>query len=145
MNTRRGSPADRRVFVDSSAFLALINPHDTHHEAARRIWSRLADERWRTLTTNFMIAETHQLFLVRLGQRHATAFLRQLQGSSAAVFRVRARDEEQAKDIIFRYTDKDFSLTDATGFVVMQRLGITQAFSFDQHFAQYGFALVQPP
>lgn len=143
MSQDRGS-WDRRVFVDSAAFLALVNPHDNHHVAARGIWTRLADGRWHTLTTNFMIAETHQLFLVRLGRRHATAFLRQLQGSSTAVVRIRAGDGEQAKEIIFRYTDKDFSLTDATGFVVMQRLAITQAFSFDQHFAQYGFALVQP-
>ncbi len=143
MSAHRSSLRDRRVFLDSSAFLALVNPHDEHHVTARRVWTRLADEHWRTLTTNFMIAETHQLFLVRLGQRHATAFLRQLRGSSTAVVRVRARDEEDAKEIIFGYSEKDLSLTDATGFVVMQRLRIAQAFSFDQHFAQYGFSLVQ--
>ena len=100
MSVDRGNRPDRRVFVDSSAFLALVNPHDTHHVAARHIWTRLSDERWRTVTTNFMIAETHQLFLVRLGRRHATAFLRQLQGSRTMVIRVRAQDEEQAKQTI---------------------------------------------
>ena len=43
-----------------------------------------------------------------------------------------------------KYQDKDFSLTDAISFAVMERLQITQAFTFDRHFAQYGFTLVQP-
>ena len=32
---------------------------------------------------------------------------------------------------------KDFSYVDATSFAVMERLGITDAFSFDEHFEQY--------
>ncbi len=143
MSADRGS-RDRHVFVDSSAFLALVNPHDNHHPGARRIWTRLADEHWRTVTTNYMVAETHQLFLVRLGRRYAAAFLRQLQGSSTAVVRVRARDEEQAKEIIFRYTDKDFSFADALSFAVMERLGISRAFTFDSDLAQYGFTQLAP-
>jgi predicted nucleic acid-binding protein len=35
--------------------------------------------------------------------------------------------------------DKDFTLTDATSFAVMERLGITYAFTFDHPFTQYGF------
>ncbi len=48
-------------------------------------------------------------------------------------------DEAQAIDIVMRYRDKEFSLTDATSFVVMERLGLTDAFSFDNDFSQYGF------
>lgn len=140
---QRGGLSQHRVFLDSSGFLALVNPHDEHHPAARAIWTRLTTERWGTATTNFMVAETHQLFLVRLGHRHATAFLRRFLASSTAVIRVSTQDEERAQQIIFRYTDKDFSLTDATGFVVMERTGITQAFSFDQHFAQYGLTTLR--
>lgn len=145
MSMQRGSLSQRRVFLDSSGFLALVNPHDQHHEAARAIWTRLTAERWDTATTNFMVAETHQLFLVRLGHRHATAFLRQFLASSTIVVRVSAQDEQRAHQIIFRYTDKDFSLTDATSFAVMERTGIAQAFSFDQHFAQYGFTILAGP
>jgi uncharacterized protein len=59
--------------------------------------------------------------------------------SSTVVVRVRATDEASAKQILFRYDDKDFSFTDAISFVVMERLGIRTAFTFDRHFAQYGF------
>jgi predicted nucleic acid-binding protein len=60
------------------------------------------------------------------------------------VIRVRASDEERARDIVYRYTDKDFSLADAISFVVMDRLQITRAFTFDHHFAQYGVPALAP-
>jgi uncharacterized protein len=53
--------------------------------------------------------------------------------------RVRANDEERARQIIFQYDDKDFSFTDAISFAIMERLNLKLAFSFDRHFAQYGF------
>ena len=137
-------PAPRRAFLDSSGFLALVNPHDTYHRQAYTIWTRLTEERWSTVTTNFVVAETHALFLARLGQPHATAFLRGIGEGSTVIARVSARDEERARSIIFQYDDKDFSYTDATSFAVMERLRIGQAFTFDRHFAQYGFAVLAP-
>jgi predicted nucleic acid-binding protein len=130
-----------RVFLDSSGYLALVNPHDAYFASAREAWTRLTEEHWRTFTTNFVIAEAHALFLVRLGRPHATAFLRQFANTSTTIIRVRAADEERARATIFRYEDKDFSVTDATSFSVMERLGIQHALSFDRHFGQYGFAL----
>ena len=56
--------------------------------------------------------------------------------------RVRAQDEDRAKAILFRYDDKDFSFADVISFVVMERLGITHAFTLDEHFAQYRFIVL---
>jgi predicted nucleic acid-binding protein len=38
--------------------------------------------------------------------------------------------------------DKDWSLVDASSFVVMQRYGITEALTIDGHFRQAGFTWV---
>ena len=35
-------------------------------------------------------------------------------------------------------------MTDAISFAVMERLHITRAFTFDRHFAQYGFTVLSP-
>ena len=45
---------------------------------------------------------------------------------------------------MFQYQDKDFPLVDAISFSVMERLGISVAFAFDQHFTQYGWTALTP-
>ena len=95
-------------------------------------------ERWRLLTTSFVLAETHALLLNRLNQQIATRFLRDMERSSITLIWVTPRDVERAKAIIYQYTDKDFSFADAISFTVMERLGIRLAFTFDRDFAQYG-------
>ena len=61
------------------------------------------------------------------------------------VIRVSVADEARAREIIRQYQDKDFSLTDATSFAVMERLGITHAFTLDHNFSQYGFIVMPEP
>ncbi len=42
------------------------------------------------------------------------------------IIRVSEADEQRAHEIIYQYDDKDFSLTDATSFAVMERLHIAR-------------------
>jgi uncharacterized protein len=60
------------------------------------------------------------------------------------VVRVAARDGRWAREIVFDYTDKDFSLTDAASFAMMERLRIAQAFTLDRYFAQFGWDVLGP-
>jgi uncharacterized protein len=131
----------RRVFVDSSAYLALLDRNDEHHQRAQATLAALADGRYRQFTTNVLIIEAHALMLAELGIAPASAFLRAVDDSHTVVVRVRAADEMRAKALLFQYADKDFSFTDAISFVVMERLDIRFAFTFDRHFSQYGFAV----
>jgi len=62
--------------------------------------------------------------------------------SSTLIERVGPEDEQRARQIIYQYDDKNFSLTDAASFAVMERLRIATAFTFDHNFAQYGFQLL---
>lgn len=139
MSALPSSLRDRRVFVDSSAYLALLDRKDEHHSQAVDIVTKLADYHYRQFTTNVLLVEAHALILSTLGRAQASQFLRDMDDSKTVVLRVRASDEVTAKLILFRYTDKDFSLADAISFVVMERMNIGHAFTFDRHFAQYGF------
>jgi predicted nucleic acid-binding protein len=80
--------------------------------------------------------------LNRLSQEIATRFLHDLEQSTTTLVWVTPADVQHAKAIISQYNDKDFSLTDATSFVVMERLHIPYAFTFDRHFAQYGLTVL---
>jgi predicted nucleic acid-binding protein len=55
------------------------------------------------------------------------------------ILRIERPHEERAWVIFKRYADKDFGFLDCTSFAVMETLGITEAFSFDRHFRQFGF------
>ena len=134
----------RRVFVDSSAFLALRDQDDEHYQAASALLEQLIDGHYRLFTTNTVIIEAHALILSTLGIAAAAEFLRDVQGTSLRIVRTRAQDEELARRLIFQYQDKRFSFTDAISFVVMERLGMRLAFSFDRNFIQYGFSLLTP-
>jgi len=63
-------------------------------------------------------------------------------GQLARLIRITSEDEAAAFKLFTRYNDKDFSFTDCTSFVVMQKFGIPQAFTFDKHFRQMGFQAV---
>lgn len=132
----------RRVFLDSSGYLAVISQRDAHHLAARAAWATFVREGWRTYTSTYVVVEAHALFLTRLGHRPATEFLRQFGSTATRVLQVRASDVANAEQIIYRYHDKHFSLTDATSFVLMDQLRIGVALTTDANFGQYGFQMV---
>jgi uncharacterized protein len=134
----------RRVLIDASAYFALGDPRDRNHLPARAVARQIIDERLRTFTTNFVVAEAHALHVTRLGRGVGLTFLNGFERGETIVVRVSAADERRAVQIIRQYQDKDFSLTDATSFAVMERLRIGWAFSFDRDFAQYGFPLLSP-
>jgi len=128
-----------RAYIDSSAMVAVVNRRDGSHALARTIQSRLARERWQLTFSNFVLAETHGLLVSRAGRAAGVAFLDYAQGGAVSVVRVEPEDEQAALSIIHGYDDKDFSYTDATSFAIMERLGLSWAFSFDEDFARYGF------
>lgn len=139
---RQHRVASRSVLIDTSAFYALADPTDAQNALAKEIAKRLT-EGWQLFTTNFIRAETHALILNRLGHRVADRFLGELRASPATtIIQVSSDDEEKALALIARYQDKDFSLVDATSFVVMERLAISVAFCFDRNFTQYGLQVL---
>lgn len=128
-----------KVFVDSSAFFAIANRNDTYHAEAVALMQRLAHVAAELFTSNFVIAETHALLLSKLGYTVAVRFLHEMNTGITRRIRVSETDEKRAQEIIFRYSDKTFSYTDATSFAVMERLHIKQSFTFDGDFDEYGF------
>lgn len=110
------------------------------HQAAPVRHEQLITEHWRLFTTNFILAETHALLTSRLNSQIALRALHEIDRSATTIVRVTVEDERQARAVLATYADKTFSLTDALSFVVMARVGITTAFTFDRHFAQYGLS-----
>ena len=139
MTSRHESSALRRgpVLVDTSAMAALANRQDDNHHLAREIWQRMRREKCRPFTTNVLVIETHTLLLIR---SHHTVARSWLTAQPLPETWVTEQEFADARQLILEYDDKDFSLADATSFVVMERLRTPWAFTFDEHFAKYGFS-----
>lgn len=125
------------VFVDTSAFVSLLIEREEHNALARTMARKMGAAGSGMLTTNLVAAETHAFVLSRDGRVTARAALGWVD-SEATIVRVTEEDEQTGRAILDRYAGKDFSLTDAISFAVMDRLGLRTAFAFDRHFAQYG-------
>lgn len=130
----------KRIFIDSSAFLALEDESDEHHAAALRFRDQeLLSGHYELITTSYILDETLTLIRSRLGISASIAFSRKIRRSQVVrVLSVSQEVEEEALDLFEQYDDKNFSFTDCVSFVVMRELGIKEAFAFDEHFEQMG-------
>ena len=132
----------RDIFVDTSAFIALRVSDDACHKKAAAFLRTIKDQRLRLHTTNFILDEVYTYFC----RTHSIAVeMAELIRNNPLItlHLVGAEEEERAWEILKSFSDKGFSYTDATSFVVMESLGIGAVFAFDEHFKQHGrFVLV---
>lgn len=138
MTTPR-SVRQRSVFIDTSAFYALLDRRDRWNGAARQHLAAITDERRPLATSNLVVAETHALARSSLGHQVA---IRWLDSLDINLIMQTEADHHEVRNLLARYEDKDFSYTDALSFVLMQRLAIPVAFTFDAHFRQYGLEVI---
>ena len=132
-----------RVFVDTSAFVALRNRAEREHAAARTALSRLVQERAQLCTSNHVFAETYTALLVRVGRAEAVEWGRHFRaGSAIELLRVDEPVEEDAWALLESHADKQWSYVDATSFALLERENVHSAFAFDHHFTQRGLAVI---
>jgi predicted nucleic acid-binding protein len=136
------------VFVDTSAFLAILNPHDPHHKKAAAIWRRLIGAERRPdgaqsdeavlVTTNYVLVETFAVAQRRLGMEAARAFHEDVTPVLTVVWIDEAVHSAGAL-ALFASGSSRLSLVDCTSFHVMRQRGIKAAFAFDADFEKQGF------
>ncbi len=126
------------VFLDTVGLLALWDASDQWHTAAQAAFARLAEARWRLLTTTFVLLECGNA-AARRPYRSAVGRLGQEMESAGLLI---TPTDEDCRHAWAAYRVGDASgpgIVDCTSFVVMRRLGVVQAFTNDQHFRAAGF------
>jgi predicted nucleic acid-binding protein len=130
----------QRLFVDTSAWLVLVNGADPHHGPLR---AALEAFRGRTVTSNFVFGEAVTLCRYRLGHPVAARLGDLLlQGPDIDIVRLSVEDERAAWALFLARPDKRYSFTDCTSFVLMRRLGIQQVLALDADFQREGFEVL---
>ncbi len=129
----------RRVFADTSYWIALVNPRDQIHAKAVSVTQQISPVR--ILTSEMVLAEVLNSFSDGGPLRHAVGGMVQKLSSNWDVVIV-PQTSEQFETALRRYkqaADKSWSLTDCASFQVMEAEQIQAALTHDQHFAQAGF------
>jgi predicted nucleic acid-binding protein len=134
------------IFVDTGFFVALLCVNDAHHESAKQALQAYQglNLRGALLTTNNVVLET--LTVVRREAGHAVAVRAGellFSGKLASVHRTTEEDELAAFDYMRQHSDKRYSAIDCLSFVVMLKLGIEEALTFDRRDFSHRF-IVKP-
>ena len=130
----------RSVFVDTSAWYALVDRQDVRHPAIAALMARHARSGIRLVPTDYVIDEPCTLAQARFGSTIAFRLRDLLQGTKALDLEWIGPERFDRAEALFRkYHDQSFSFTDCVSFTVMRELGIAAAITMDEHFRIAGF------
>lgn len=131
----------KTVFIDTSAFYALFNREDPHHD---EVVSCYGEGSIFLVTTDAVFTELMSLLTKRQGKAIAIRCGRAMKEARDRLSIVRTEEvqAEKAWQLFCKFRDKDYDLVDCLSFVFMEERGIEEALAFDRHFTQYGFRIV---
>lgn len=131
------------IFVDTSAFYAVLDRDDDRHPDARDTWVELVSGTGESMlsTSNYVLVESFALVQARLGMDA----LRVFHDALLPVIRfhwITTEDHMAAVHALLTANRRGLSLVDCTSFQLMRRLGASTAFAFDRHFTEQGFEVL---
>jgi uncharacterized protein len=125
------------IFVDTSFFVALMDPRDKNHRHAVEAFQSFQGQRLNQvlLTTNNVVLEAITVTRYEVGHALAlTTGVTLYSEELARIHRTTAEEEAAAFEYLKQHEDKEYSAVDCLSFVVMLKLGITEALAFDEDF-----------
>jgi predicted nucleic acid-binding protein len=129
------------IFIDTSAFLAVINADDIAHPNARRRWQQLIESGQALFCNNYVLVETIAVLQNRIGMEAVITF----QNDVLPVLTILWVDESlhlRALSALLTAKRRRLSLVDCTSFESMRQVGLQQAFTYDAHFEEQGFEIL---
>ncbi len=130
----------QKVFIDTSAWISLINSRDPVHLYVQQIMQDLLDRKVLLITTEFVLLEIADGLSKPNIRSNTVDFINNLHFFSLLrIIPVSTELFASGWQLYCQRNDKDWGLTDCISFVVMKQQNITLAFTSDRHFVQAGF------
>lgn len=130
-----------KIYVDTSAFYALLDRSDQYHEQAKDLWPSLLDDHMSLLTSNYVVSETVTLLQYRLGFNAALIWYKDI----LSIVEIAWTDQSthrKAYELWMNLGRYRFSLVDCISYITMHQHHIEKAFCFKTTYANQGFTLV---
>ena len=130
-----------KIFVDTAAFLAVLNANDRFHLPARRTWGEILSSESSLSSSNYVILETTALLQGRFGMEAVRLF----ESDILTVVDIVWVDEtihNRGMSALLAANRRDLSLVDCTSFEILRQTDQDEIFTFDPHFRQQGFKVI---
>lgn len=128
------------VLVDTAAWIALVNTRDELHSRAEQTMADLRRQNVALITTEFVLLEVSNALCTSAWREKGVKLIDGLR--SLADLQIVGADTTllaEGWQLYRSRIDKEWSLTDCTSMIVMQKEHIDQVFTSDHHFEQAGF------
>lgn len=129
------------IYVDTSAFLALVHLDDPNHEQALQLWKKLIVDEQQLISNNYVLVESIALIQRRIGLRAVSI----LHNDILPFVEIDWLDEELHNAIVktlLKNNRRQISFVDRSSFDTMRRYEVQTAFAFDSHFPDQGFEVI---
>ncbi len=127
-----------RVFIDTSAFYAMLDRDDENHRKAKATWVNLLKNEDTLVTNNYVLVETFALIQHRLGMDAIRGFQNDILPLVNIEFVVQELHRSGMSGLLSA-SRRNLSLVDCVSFEMMRAFEINMVFAFDPHFKELGF------
>jgi hypothetical protein len=135
----------KRVFVDTSHHIAILDRRDDSHDAAMREARRLRDEGARFVTSDAVLIEFLTFFSAwgTIVRETTVAYARELRDEPTVdVIPHDRKLFDTAIDFFLARPDKAYSMTDCMSMVICRDTSISDVLTADHDFEQEGFTIL---
>ena len=136
------------MFVDTSGWGNLIDSTQPYHSIASDLYRNVRAQPDKIITTSCIIVELVALLTspLRISRQGIIAFIDGMKQSPfIEIVYVDQAIDEAAWQLLRNRQDKNWSLVDCVGFVIMQHRKMVEALTTDHHFEQAGFLRLLKP
>lgn len=129
------------VFVDTSGWVSSFVRTDPHHAKASTLMTQWQQQNRRVVTTSYVLSELIALLTrFRVQRSIVLNYIKTIRSVTwVEIEHIDETLDAAAWRLLADRLDKEWSLVDCASFVVMEKRGLTEALTADQHFEQAGF------
>ena len=129
------------VFIDTSAFYAVLDADDDNYSTAEKIWNFALEKDVHFVSHNYILIETIALLQNRIGLESVHTFEQDIL-PVIGVHWIGQETHQRGMSALLTASRRRLSLVDCISFEIMREKEITVFFAFDDHFSEQGFELL---
>ena len=130
------------IFIDTCAFLALINHDDEFYPVASDLFTKAAESDEEFFTSNYVILETIFLLQREIGLASVNDFKKFILPAINIIW-VDEKIHDNCLNNLIAAEKRKISLTDYSSFYILDNFKIDSVFTFDKHFKEKDYKILE--